>query len=60
MIDCGFVGAYGIIDMKTWKTIKRIKTLGLGFFMRSHENLPFAWVDVFFGPNKEVVHIIDK
>jgi len=49
-----------IIDMKTWKTIKRIKTLGPGFFMRSHENSPYAWADVFFGPDKDAVHIIDK
>jgi len=49
-----------IIDMKTWKTIKRIQTEGPGFFMRSHENTPYAWVDVFFGPNKDKVHIIDK
>jgi len=53
-------GEISIIDMKTWKTIKRIKTLGPGFFMRSHENSPYAWADVFFGPNKEAVHIIDK
>ncbi|MDH5649346.1 MAG: nitrite reductase, partial [Gammaproteobacteria bacterium] len=49
-----------IIDMLTWKTIKRLKTLGPGFFMRSHENSRYAWVDVFFGPNKDAVHIIDK
>lgn len=49
-----------IIDMTTWKTIKKIKTLGPGFFMRSHENSPYAWADVFFGPNKEAVHVIDK
>ncbi len=49
-----------VIDMKSWKTIKRIKTMGPGFFMRSHENTPFAWTDVFFGPNKDVLHIIDK
>ncbi len=49
-----------IIDMTTWKTIKKIKTLGPGFFMRSHENSRYAWADVFFGPNKEAVHIIDK
>jgi WD40 repeat protein len=49
-----------IIDMTTWKTIKRIKTLGPGFFMRSHENSRYAWADVFFGPNNEAVHIIDK
>jgi hypothetical protein len=49
-----------IIDMTTWKTIKRIPTEGPGFFMRSHENTPYAWVDVFFGPNKDKVHVIDK
>jgi cytochrome c553 len=53
-------GVVSVIDMQTWKTIKRIKTLGPGFFMRSHENTPYAWVDVFFGPHKEAVHVIDK
>ncbi len=49
-----------IIDMESWKTIKTIKTEGVGFFMRSHENSDYAWVDVFFGPNKDAVHVIDK
>jgi hypothetical protein len=49
-----------VIDMQTWETIKRIPTEGPGFFMRSHENTPYAWVDVFFGPNRDKVHIIDK
>jgi hypothetical protein len=49
-----------VIDMESWKVIKNIETLGPGFFMRSHENTPYAWVDVFFGPNKDAVHIIDK
>jgi WD40 repeat protein len=49
-----------VIDMGSWKTIKRIDTLGPGFFMRSHKNSDYAWVDVFFGPNKDVVHVIDK
>ena len=49
-----------VIDMETWKTIKNIETLGPGFFMRSHKNTPYAWVDVFFGPNKDAVHMIDK
>jgi hypothetical protein len=53
-------GEVTIIDMATWKTIKRLKTLGPGFFMRSHENSPYAWVDVFFGPNREAMHVIDK
>ena len=49
-----------VIDMESWKTIKRIDTLGPGFFMRSHKNSDYAWVDVFFGPNRDVVHVIDK
>lgn len=52
--------AISIIDMTTWKLIKKIPTLGSGFFMRSHENSPYAWVDVFFGKNKDVMHVIDK
>lgn len=53
-------GEVSIIDMENWKTLKRIQTDGPGFFMRSHENTPYAWVDVFFGPNRDRVHIIDK
>ncbi len=49
-----------IIDMESWAVLKRIKTLGPGFFMRSHEESRYAWVDVFFGPNKDVMHVIDK
>ncbi|MEK9752030.1 MAG: cytochrome D1 domain-containing protein [Rhodospirillaceae bacterium] len=52
--------AVSVIDLENWKTIKRIETLGTGFFMRSHENTPYAWVDVFFGKNKDVLHVIDK
>lgn len=53
-------GVVTIIDMDSWAVIKRIKTLGPGFFMRSHENSRYAWVDVFFGPNRNAVHVIDK
>jgi len=53
-------GNVSVIDMGSWKTIKQIETLGPGFFMRSHEKTPYAWVDVFFGPNKDAVHVIDK
>ena len=52
--------AVTIVDMKTWKPIKKIPTLGSGFFMRSHENSPYAWVDVFFGKDKDAMHVIDK
>jgi len=53
-------GNVSVIDMESWKVIKQIETLGPGFFMRSHENTPYAWVDVFFGPNKDAMHVIDK
>jgi len=49
-----------IIDMKNWELIKKIPTHGPGFFMRSHENTPYAWVDVFFGEHRDEVHVIDK
>ena len=53
-------GSLSIIDMQDWSVIKRIETAGPGFFLRSHENTPYAWADVFFGPNKDVMHVIDK
>ena len=53
-------GKITVIDMENWQVIKEIKTEGPGFFMRSHSKSPYAWADVFFGPNKEKVHIIDK
>ncbi len=52
--------AVSVIDMETWKTVKRIETLGPGFFMRSHENSHYAWVDVFFGKHRDAMHVIDK
>ncbi len=52
--------AVSVIDMETWQTLEKIETLGPGFFMRSHEASPYAWVDVFFGPDRDAVHVIDK
>lgn len=52
--------AISIIDVSNWRVIKTIETLGPGFFIRSHENTPYAWADVFFGPHKNKIHIIDK
>ncbi|CAM4181319.1 nitrite reductase [Vreelandella rituensis] len=52
--------AVSIIDMQDWSVIKTLETDGPGFFMRSHANSPYAWVDVFFGPNRDRVHVIDK
>jgi DNA-binding beta-propeller fold protein YncE len=53
-------GAVSVIDMTDWKTIKRIETLGPGFFMRSHDKTPYAWTDVSLGSDKDALHIIDK
>jgi mono/diheme cytochrome c family protein/DNA-binding beta-propeller fold protein YncE len=49
-----------VIDMQSWEIIREIPTLGPGFFMRSHENTPYAWTDVFFGPDKDAMHVFDK
>ncbi len=49
-----------IVDTDNWKVIKQISTKGPGFFMRSHENSHYAWVDVFFGKNRDLMHVIDK
>ena len=53
-------GAVSVIDIDDWSVVKTIETLGPGFFMRSHATSPYAWVDVFFGPERDAVHVIDK
>lgn len=54
-------GIVSVIDMKTWKTVKQIQTLGPGFFMRSHENTRYAWVDAMMSPeHKDSLQVIDK
>ncbi|MBC3336314.1 c-type cytochrome [Pseudomonas proteolytica] len=53
-------GQISVLDLKTWKLIKQIPTLGPGFFMRSHANSRYVWSDVFFGPDNDAIHLIDK
>ena len=53
-------GLISVLDMQDWSLIKEIPTEGPGFFMRSHENSKYAWTDVFFGPNNDAIHLIDK
>lgn len=53
-------GLVTLIDMKTWQTVRQIETLGPGFFLRSHENTPYAWVDAFNSAHKDSLQIIDK
>jgi hypothetical protein len=49
-----------VIDLDDWQVVKTIETLGPGFFLRSHEKTSYAWVDVFFGPHRDALHVIDK
>ncbi len=49
-----------VIDVRTWTTLKQIPTAGPGFFMRSHENSRYAWVDAFNSPHKDSLQVIDK
>lgn len=53
-------GVLSVIDMTDWTLVRQIPTSGPGFFLRSHETSPHVWADVFFGPHKDEVHIIDK
>ncbi|MEH6584286.1 MAG: cytochrome D1 domain-containing protein [Halioglobus sp.] len=53
-------GEVSVIDMDSWEVLETLETEGPGFFMRSHNQSPYAWVDVFFGPNKDKVHVFDK
>lgn len=54
-------GAIDVIEMGTWKPISTIKIPGPGFFMRSHENSSYAWVDSMMHPHsKDTLSIIDK
>jgi mono/diheme cytochrome c family protein len=52
--------ALSIIDMRDWKTVKRLETKGPGFFMRTHDKTPYAWLDVSLGPNKDTMMVLDK
>ena len=53
-------GVVSVIDMKDWKVIKEVKTAGPAFFMRSHENTPYAWVDAMMSPAKDTMQLLDK
>ena len=49
-----------VIDLENWEVVATIDMLGPGFFLRSHETSPYVWADVFFGPNSDAIHVIDK
>jgi dihydro-heme d1 dehydrogenase len=52
--------AIAIIDMTTWQPVARVETGGAGFFMRSHDNTPYAWLDNSMGPSPDQIQIFDK
>ena len=53
-------GRVTVIDMDRWQVAANIATPGPGFFLRSHENTPYAWVDAMMSPRKDTLSIIDK
>ncbi|MGJ4952145.1 cytochrome D1 domain-containing protein [Bradyrhizobium sp. HKCCYLS20291] len=53
-------GKISVLDMQDWSQVKVIETPGPGFFMRSHENTPYAWTDSMMGTKKDTLSIIDK
>ncbi len=54
-------GVVSVIDIKEWKPVGQIRTLGPGFFMRSHENTRYAWVDAMMSPtHRDTLQVIDK
>ena len=53
-------GLISVIDMKSWRTVGTIRTAGPGFFLRSHEATPYAWVDAMNSPAKDTLQVIDK
>ncbi|MDR3087427.1 MAG: nitrite reductase, partial [Azoarcus sp.] len=54
-------GVISIIDMRDWKTLRDIQTLGPGFFLRSHEKSRYAWADSMMSrEHKDSLQVIDK
>jgi len=54
-------GLVSVIDVADWKTVAEIATLGPGYFLRSHEATPYAWVDSMIGPRgRDTLQVIDK
>jgi DNA-binding beta-propeller fold protein YncE len=54
-------GVVTVVDIGTWKTIAEVPTPGPGFFLRSHEATPYAWVDAMMSPaGRDTLQVIDK
>ncbi|MGN5479079.1 cytochrome D1 domain-containing protein [Cupriavidus basilensis] len=53
-------GNISVIDMQSWQTVATVPTNGPGFFLRSHENTPYAWADAMMSPKRDTLQLIDK
>jgi len=54
-------GVVTFIDMASWKPVCQLATPGPGFFLRSHENTPYARVDAMMSPTAhDTLMVIDK
>ena len=54
-------GALDVIDLGNWKRIATIDTPGPGFFVRSHEATPYAWLDSMMSTTaRDTLSILDK
>jgi DNA-binding beta-propeller fold protein YncE/cytochrome c553 len=53
-------GRITVIDMQSWQTIATVPANGPGFFLRSHENTPYAWADAMMSPRRDTLQVIDK
>jgi DNA-binding beta-propeller fold protein YncE len=54
-------GVVSVIDMKQWRTVATIETAGPGFFLRSHEETPYAWIDAMnSATRRDTLQVIDK
>jgi hypothetical protein len=54
-------GVVTVADVGSWQKLKEIRTLGPGFFLRSHERSPYAWVDSMMSrEHRDTLQVIDK
>lgn len=49
-----------LIDPRSWEVLQTLPLDGPGFFLRQHPAAPDLWAGVFFGPQRDRLHVIDK
>ncbi len=54
-------GVLSVIDVREWKTVREVKTLGPGSFLRSHEATRHAFVDASMShEHRDTIQVLDK